>query len=114
MSKPPPLEKVFQAKVVKKLKTLPNTWFEKIADRSKNGIPDILMCVSGVFVALELKRSDKEKATPLQKHTLERITKAGGCTRVVNPENWDEVFEELQRWADPGAGWSEYKESMGT
>lgn len=97
--KPAPLEKNFQARVNKKLKTLKRTWFVKVSDRVKNGIPDVLMCIDGTFVAMELKRSGAHSATPLQRHTLAQILDAGGRTYLVYPENFDLVFEELVEMA---------------
>jgi hypothetical protein len=81
--------------VLKRLKKLKNTWVYKASDRSKKGIPDIVMCVDGTFVAMELKRSEKEKATPLQKHTLQEIAEAKGYGWEVNPENWDDTWDLL-------------------
>lgn len=97
--KPIPLEKNFQKKVLAKLKTLPNTWFYKASDRVKNGIPDIIACVNGRFVAMELKRSKGFPLTPLQRHTLENIRKAEGWGLEVNPQNWDDVFSSLETLA---------------
>jgi hypothetical protein len=85
--------------VLRDLKTLNSTWFCKISDRSKKGIPDVILCVNGNFVAMELKRSNKEKATPLQKHTLDEIYQSGGCAWEVNPENWDVMLECLKQLA---------------
>lgn len=90
-----PLESVFQRRVLKKLKSLPNVWCFKASDRIKAGIPDVIACVNGRFVAMELKRSDREKPTPLQTHTLSQIIKANGMGIVVTPENFDEVWEIL-------------------
>lgn len=89
------LEKTFQMRVNRDLKKLKNTWFYKASDRVKNGIPDIIACVSGHFVALELKRGEGFKATPLQEYTLEQIRKADGKACVCYPENWDAIFEVL-------------------
>lgn len=90
-----PLEKTFQAKVSKKLKTLRSTYFVKVSDRVQNGVPDVLCCIAGKFVALELKRDAKSKATPLQVWTLEQIVDARGLALVVHPGNWAEVWEML-------------------
>lgn len=90
-----PLESSFQKKVVRKLKTLPNTWFYKASDRVRVGVPDIVICTNGNFVALELKRDEKAKPTPLQQHILEKIEHANGIAKVVYPENWDEIWENL-------------------
>lgn len=97
------LEKNFQASVQKRLKTLPDTWFYKASDRVRSGIPDIILCVGGIFVAMELKRTEHDKATPLQKHTLELIDKSGGYAWVVNPSNWEEIWLTLSNLAKGGA-----------
>ena len=94
------LEKTFQARVQRQLKTLPNTWFFKAAERARVGIPDIIACVNGQFVGLELKRSDKEHASPIQAYTLNMIQAAGGYSKVVATETWNEVWEYLQRLAN--------------
>lgn len=91
------LEKNFQRKVQKDLKLMPDCWFYKAADRSRSGIPDIIACINGTFVALELKRSEKEKATPLQLYTLDEINNAGGYQAVACPENWAEILEALRQ-----------------
>lgn len=89
----------FQTKVLKKLKLLPNTfWFKHMAV-SIRGLPDIMGCVNGTFVALELKSSSKLKPSPLQQLTLANIQGASGVSYVVHPDNFDEIFEELKRMA---------------
>lgn len=45
------------------------------------GVPDIIMCIKGFFVAVELKVGDNEP-TALQNHWLEKITDAGGDANV--------------------------------
>lgn len=84
----------FKMRVVTKLKTLPSVHVIKIQQVAKRGDPDIVMCVAGRFVAWELK-VNKNKATPLQKHQLDLITKAGGLAFVVTPDNLDEQFQLL-------------------
>ena len=55
--------------------------------------------MSGVFVALELKMDEKAAIEPLQIHKLNKIEKAGGLALIVYPENWEEVYMELQELA---------------
>jgi hypothetical protein len=55
-----------------------------------------------MFVALELKRGPKSKATRLQAHTIELINRAGGFAVVVSPENWNKVIETLKTLAEGG------------
>lgn len=57
------------------------------------------MCINGMFVALELKRDAREKADPLQEHNIKKIIAARGLAFLVFPENWQKVFETLQRLA---------------
>ncbi len=46
------------------------------------GVPDLLICYKGRFIAFEDKAADGE-ATPLQKHNLKLIKKAGGIAEEV-------------------------------
>lgn len=100
MAKKP--ETLFKERIRPRLKALPNSWWEKIQQVTIRGTPDILGCVSGVFVALELKMDEKAPIEPLQIHKLKRIEKAGGIALVVYPENWDEVYMQLQLLAELG------------
>jgi len=61
---------------------------------SVRGVPDLLVCYRGQFIALELK-TDAGKLDPLQGYILDNIAKAGGISRVVTPKNVKEIFEEL-------------------
>ena len=49
----------------------------------KRGAPDLLLCVRGRFVALELKRPGGE-LTELQAESLRMIRAAGGIAEVVH------------------------------
>lgn len=95
-----PLEKDFQRAVLKKLRDISGSWWVKINDRVTVGLPDLIGCVSGVFVAIELKT--KTKVTALQAHTLRRITRSGGQAFVVNPDNWNEVYALILKIAALG------------
>ena len=99
MQKP---ETKFLEKVKKELKNLPNTWFVKTQMVAVRGIPDLLICCRGIFYALELKKDEASKATPLQLHTLEQIELAGGISGVVSPENWPLWYIRLKRMAEKG------------
>lgn len=57
------------------------------------GTPDILVCVDGRFVALEVKTA-KGRVTPLQEKRLEDIRQAGGIAAVVR--SVDDVREVLE------------------
>lgn len=50
-----------------------------------HGVPDLLCCANGRFVALEIKAPGKRGNTsPLQKMQIEAINQAGGLALVVD------------------------------
>jgi Holliday junction resolvase len=50
----------------------------------RSGVPDIVACYKGVFLAFECK-GEGGKTTALQERELERIRDAGGTAYVVGP-----------------------------
>lgn len=96
-------ETLFRKKVDVELKKLPNSWFESIQQKSISGTPDKLGCVSGVFVALELKAEDGGQPTPLQAYKLDRINQSGGYARCVHPGNFKQIMAELWFMAKKGS-----------
>jgi hypothetical protein len=95
-------ETKFKIKVMADLKKLPHILFVKTQQVAIRGTPDILACIKGRFVALELKRSQEERADPLQAHNLDMIEFAGGLAYVVNPTNWPAVYEAMTSLAYHG------------
>lgn len=91
MSKKP--ETVFKEKVFRKIKPIPGLWVVKIQQVALRGIPDLIMCHSGRLIAWELKVGHN-KSNKLQDYVLEDIKSAGGCARVVTPENLDTAIQE--------------------
>lgn len=93
-----PLEKDFQKIVLQKLRKIPRSFWHKLNDRAAIGVPDIFGCVSGVFIAIELKT--RSKVTPLQAWYLRQIEKANGQSFVVTPDNFDQVFKHLVKLSE--------------
>jgi len=58
------------------------------------GIPDIIVCLYGYFLAVECK-AGKGKTTALQDRELQRIRDAGGVALVINEHNMDELKNVL-------------------
>jgi Holliday junction resolvase len=56
----------------------------------RSGVPDIVCCVSGMFLGIECK-AGKNKPTALQVREIEAIRRCGGVAIVANEENWDMV-----------------------
>lgn len=57
-----------------------------------SGTPDFLVCYRGRFVAIECK-AGKNRPTALQEAALDRITKAGGMSLVIDETNVDDLKE---------------------
>ncbi len=93
-------ETVFRTKVRERLKTIPNAWFESIQQKAISGTPDMLGCVNGFFVALELKATDRDQPTALQAVKLQRIVDANGMALVVHPGNVDHVFDLIRNLSE--------------
>ena len=89
-------ETKFKEAVQEDLKTIP-CWFSKIQQVAIRGIPDIILCVAGHFVALELKIDSP--VTELQKYNIRKIKQSGGTAYVVTPNNWKKIFQQLKRMA---------------
>lgn len=54
---------------------------------STNGTPDVLACVNGYFLAIEVK-APNGKPSELQIEKIEQIRKAGGFAYVAYPSGW--------------------------
>lgn len=74
----------------------------KTQEVAKRGILDVIMCVNGVFVAIELKRAKSEKPDELQRWNMKKIISSGGVALLAYPENWDEVFIRIKNIAYEG------------
>ena len=57
---------------------------------SQAGVPDILACVSGHFLAIEVK-AERGRVSELQRVNIERINKCGGVALVVKPSDFEEL-----------------------
>lgn len=90
-------EKQIENKIKKYLSSI-GAYFEKIHGGSffqAAGIPDILACCRGRFVAIEVKRPNKGDLSALQKLKLTQIQEAGGVAIVAR--SVQEVRERLER-----------------
>lgn len=93
-------EKLFENKIKKMLKNR-NAYFVKFFANSytRVGVPDILACVNGFFVAIEVKAQNGH-VSELQLFNIEQIRKAGGFAFVVYPTGYEqlvEIIDGLQR-----------------
>lgn len=60
---------------------------------SANGTPDLLICLNGVFMAVEVKAT-RGRPTKLQQYKINLINKAGGVAMVLYPKDFNN-FKKL-------------------
>ena len=88
------IEKVFENKIKSYLKSIGAYFIKTHGDRfSKVGTPDILACINGHFVGIEVK-AENGKPSELQLYHIEQIQKAGGVAFILYPKDF-EKFKEI-------------------
>jgi hypothetical protein len=98
-TKKPPLEK----KIVNQVKTIINQrggFAVKIwgSPQQEKGIPDLLCCYRGRFIALEGKRAEDDEPSPYQQYQMKRITNAGGVALVIRTvEEAEDLLNRIDR-----------------
>lgn len=77
-------EKTIENKIKTYLKTIDGLYFFKEYGGlyGTAGVPDIICCYKGLFIAFEVK-VESGKATALQDATIKRIRKVGGIAEIV-------------------------------
>lgn len=87
-------EKQYELKIRRFLDNLGAWHLKTYSDGvQRAGVPDILACVKGHFVAIEVK-SETGRPTALQVWNIEKIREAGGIAMVLYPDGFDE-FKRL-------------------
>jgi hypothetical protein len=69
----------------------------------RSGVPDIICCYMGAFIAIECK-TIKGKLTALQERELLRIRRAGGQSFVVNEDMLDDLKLYFASFDEEGRG----------
>lgn len=87
-------EKRFETKI-KKFLEQENCWYVKYFANAytSKGIPDLLCCVNGYFLAVEVK-AENGRASELQKWNVDKIRSCGGKAIILKPSQFDS-FREL-------------------
>ncbi len=62
----------------------------------RQGIPDIICCIHGHFLAIECK-AGKGTTTVLQDREIAKITQNGGTAMVINENNMQELHDLLKK-----------------
>lgn len=90
-------EKKVKDKVVKVLKNHGLYYFFPATyGMGRSGVPDIVCCFNGIFLAIECK-AGTNKTTPLQDKEIAAIRNAGGVAFVINETNINLLEEYLEQ-----------------
>jgi len=89
-------ETQFREQVTKFLATLPKTFVLSVQQLAIHGSPDLLICCRGRFFGCEIKTNEGE-ADPLQKHILDKITRAEGQSYLLRPKHFSNFKRDLIR-----------------
>lgn len=85
-------EQQIQKEIIKYLESI-GAYTIKTIKTSKAGTPDIIACLDGKFIAIEVKRKGN-KPTPLQLAKLDKIRESGGIAFIAYSK--DEVINQLK------------------
>ncbi len=88
-------ESSIQAKIIKTLEAN-GCYVVKTIRTNHAGVPDIIACHHGRFIAIEVKQPGN-KPTELQKHHLAKIAESGGITLIATaPEQAINLLTEIK------------------
>lgn len=78
-------------------------WYIKVwgGGYQKSGIPDMLLCVEGMFIGVELKASHG-KLSEIQKINLKQICAGGGWAFSLYPKQFDDFKEFIREVKECG------------
>lgn len=79
----------------------PNVWytFPVTGGYGNSGVPDILACCWGHFLAIECKAGDNT-VTALQQREIDNIIAAHGTSIVINEHNLENLTVVLAAWSE--------------
>ena len=87
-------EKTFENKVKKYIEDQGGWQVKFFANRmTKSGVPDILACINGYFLAIEVK-AQNGKPSELQKYNVRKINDADGYAVILYPQDYI-FFQDL-------------------
>ena len=95
-------ERVYQAKLIKELKSRFEGCMVLKNDSSYiQGIPDLLVLYEDRWASLEVKKSETAEHRPNQEYYVDLMDKMS-FSRFICPENQEEVLHELQQTFESG------------
>ena len=93
-------EKTFQTKLIKLIEKN-NGYVVKFnaSAISKIGVPDLLACINGKFVGLEVKK-ENGKPSEIQLWNIKKKKKSGGIAMVVKPSDYENIEKLIKKLGD--------------
>lgn len=90
-------ESALKKKLIKRMyKEFSPAWGYCPSDRFSDGISDVIMCIGGLFVAVELKRPENKKRDDLQIYTVGQVISAGGF--AILSDDIEEIIKAIKKW----------------
>lgn len=90
-------EKKVKQKVVKILEDAGAYYFYPVSGGyGASGVPDVVACFKSKFIGIECK-AGTNVPTALQLKNLEKITKSGGYSLVINEDNLEDLSDCIKR-----------------
>lgn len=87
----PGLEKVYENRIKNFIESVGGWQVKYFANSyTKKGIPDLLCCVNGYFLAIEVK-AQNGSPTPIQKFRCNQIRDSGGFSYIVYPSGFEQL-----------------------
>jgi len=97
-------ERNFRDRLVAWLKQLPRTVVFSIQQVSIRGTADLICCINGKFVSIEVKASEDAQISALQRYNLEKVVAVGGgIALIISPEGFKKAQVFLSELATGGA-----------
>ena len=91
-------EKNFENKIKAYLKSIGAYFIKTHGDRfSRVGTPDIIACIKGKFVAIEVK-SENGKPSELQLYHIQQINNAGGYGVILYPKDFEQFKQYINKF----------------
>lgn len=94
----PPLERVYQTRLIKRIKKMfPGCFVLKNDSGYLPGVPDWIILANGRFAFLEIKREKPKESDwqPNQQYYI-RLLNQIGYAACIYPENEEEILREVQ------------------
>ena len=87
-----------QRSIMSNLKKIPNSEWQKATTTNRAGAQDIIGHIQGYYIAFEVKRSNKEEPSDIQKYRIRKTNSNGGFSRWVS--SWRQTKDYLLEFAN--------------